>query len=850
MKRNGSRVVAWAGLFTWMTMSSPGWVIARAAQLPPDAPANALAVVAGAANQPAKVEISSAVALALAERFSVAASIESDQAEADPDAVKRAAIYAELAMSLAPAEPRMQRQAVDLYLADGRTEAAWQLLDRIRKEDPKDEVAAIRFLDLTVERMELAEERLAYLARVAQADRLAPPVRAHAAKRAADLLMDRAEDARAAQMIDLALQLNPQSVGALESRLAMVSLEGNAEAYGTALLDLLSASPSDAGALISLARLCGRMGIADQAANLFNIGAAAAAGDGMGLPIEDQIDMLSANLLADAAPSAATYLEGLHERGVLLDPELMLLRAVALARASGSPEELRAESIVQARRAQIGRVAQVSKMLAGDPEAEKVQETLPDLPLPDVVTDAAKIMAEGREDLRPVYAGSVKALLDFELLFTPIGEPIAQLEALTNALKTLVGDADPLTARYDAVRLLRAGRTDEARPRLEAAAGAGDRFARATLLTLDAEPAQKLPELQALMDQEPDGLEAVIFLHLWGPAGVKPTVSPVGEAFRSRLDPVVSRIETFFNSPTQVYLLRARPLAISHSHNQPVLAEVTITNMGSNPVTIGPRGMIRSTLVFDAQVRGFNAPLVAVGTSNFWGRVKLGPREAYSQVFRVDGGTLTNTLSQMLIPSVAFNVAVLSNPVITPRETVPGVGGQRASVGTIMERRPTLLDTETQRAALVASLSSPDDFQRMQAYMLVGDLVPQMMRVDQEAVKQFVAQLKGVMDEAAAREQSPGLQALLAMARAQSAGDETAAIAMLVEVGRRQSVIDQALILGVLRELTQAQRAPVCDAIVESAASPFIAELAELTRRIPDPKPPETPATPESAPTN
>ena len=140
---------------------------------------------------------------------------------------------------------------------------------------------------------------------------------------------------------------------------------------------LLMAAPSDPQTLVGLAQIFTHSGMYQEAALAYNIAIVSAQQAGVQAPIEDRIDHVAAIILAGAPDAAANYLEGAYRQAMLLDPELLTLRAVSIQQLTGVPEDLQLSSVDQARSAQIGRIAYISRMIRNPELNEPLPTTLP-----------------------------------------------------------------------------------------------------------------------------------------------------------------------------------------------------------------------------------------------------------------------------------------------------------------------------------------------------------------------------------------------------------------------------------------------------------------------------------------
>lgn len=754
----------------------------------------------------------------------------------DPTHIRQAAVLSAIAHQLNPQDSRLARASAALFMQTGNIDAAVKTLEQLRVLTPDDELVAVHYIDLILYQMETAERKLQYIERVVKTKQVAEAVRSHVAVQAYDLLLDRAEDARASEMLDLALKLNPQNITALRLKLQRISVDGGDQiARLKALTDLLMAAPSDPQALVAVAQIQARAGLYGEAALMYNVALVSAEQRGTTPPIEDRLDHMSSIILAGGAGVAANYLEGAYRQGTLLDPELLMLRAMAIQElGAGVPDDLRTSSVEQARRAQIGRVAYISRMIRNPSANEPLPTTLPTDTLPDVVEDALALMKDGNPDLRAAYTGSIKALLEFEMVVGNPGQPIPEMNLLVKALKILVGETDPLYARFEGMRLLQAGLIDEARPKLEAA-GETDRFARAELLKIS-QATSKPTGLQELFEQQPDGLDAAMFFHHYRDNNVKPAELPLAKEVGPITEPVTAFVNKCFSEPRKIYSVRARPVVVSHDFGQPMFAEVTITNISPEPVVIGNGGLIAPTIAFDASVRGVQQKLPRVASMKITGRIRLAPRDSIKQIVRLDGGMLASLLRQ--IPTFSLGITVLgyTNPLIAPgkTETISGIGGFPIQVGSIIERRPTQIENPKLREALGQALTSGPPEQRLVIYELLSSVLPQLARSDKPNVQEIYNNYRSMVMDAMKGETIPGLRGFAIALQAVINADVDKVADYVSAMLDQPNELDQALAIVLANDLDKEKRKLFATRIKNEAASPLIAEMADALAEMPD----------------
>jgi hypothetical protein len=102
---------------------------------------------------------------------------------------------------------------------------------------------------------------------------------------------------------------------------------------------------------------------------------------------------------------------------------------------------------------------------------------------------------------------------------------------------------------------------------------------------------------------------------------------------------------------------------VKHQFAEPMNARVWIRNISQFDITIGPDGVIRNDLWFDAQFRGLVQQAVTGAAYERLGQaLVLKPNQEIVQTFRMDQGQLAQVLAGNPQPTLAFWGTVRTNP--------------------------------------------------------------------------------------------------------------------------------------------------------------------------------------------
>jgi hypothetical protein len=617
-------------------------------------------------------------------------------------AARQAEALATMAARLAPENARLARALVAARLAVGSPEQALRALDHYRKLAPDDRLAQLRYVDLSAEALESADERLSYFERLADSERVPEEVRAHAAVRAAELFAERLEQTRADEMVAQAAELDPYNPRALELDLSRRLAAGAERPERVeAFAKLLRADVTRPDALAALADELGGAGLVDEAATFYDAAARAHAQRGVAPPTRLGVRHASA-LLAAARPQQANQVIARTNPprtdtpdGIEAGNALLLLRGLIVSSPTTPAEQLQTtlDPLVQ----------QLNGQLAAASAAEPTDVT-PQAELPDPIAAAAAVEDDPAKRLAVAVTLADRAWVDLYLLRQET-DP-----ALLDAVARLAGEGSPVVPRLRGWQALRAGDEVTAREKLEPAA-ATDPLSKLGLLVLRREAGEDvLGEARELLTSLPPGVAGATVADAFEDLGlavradaadardVRAALATFPNSLLRLLDP---------NETRRVYTLAARPTRVSHPVGEPMIATLTLHNASGDVLTLGPAGVIQPPVRVDATVRGLIQQQIPAAASAEWaGRTRLEPGDRVEQEIRVDGPALSNLLLQN--PQLALTVFadVTSNPstVLVPdpdasddpeqlREAyIVGAAGQSQAFRRVMDRRGLAVD--------------------------------------------------------------------------------------------------------------------------------------------------------------
>ncbi len=644
------------------------------------------------------------------------------QPAVSPAAARQAEAVATLAVRLAPRDARLARQLVEARLAVTGIDSAIEALDHYRRLEPDDRLAQIRYVDLSAETLQSVDERLDYFGRLVETDSLPDEVRAHAALSSAVMLRERLEDAFADERIDRAKELDPFNPTALRlDYFRKLSTDASRPERVASLVALLRANVVQPEALAALAGELAAVGLVDEAGTYFQAASRAYAATGTQPPVAQLVDQTAALLIDNRPREASQLLTPMTQGATAVTQQAVrtnrfddanydaavtspLVAALGLKRltsleaqlsdlVSASNTSLRLLSVVKADMTAETLDAAV-KELATSVEAGNVE-------LPDMNALVA-VATDNPVTRRPIVTTlTSRAWMDLYLS----GQPTDA--AILDAIEKLAGERSSLPARLNGWQAFRQGDLKTAREKLEAIADIDPLAKLGVLLIRKQEGQDVAADATALLRENPSGVVGATIADAFVDDGVR--LSPgaeeaaqVSEALSQFPERLLDLIDP--SKARSFYTLAARPAKVGHAYGEPLEAIITIRNVGSDPITVGPGGVLSSNIRIDSQVRGIIQERVPSAATDRWaGRTVLNPSERLEQTIRVDGPRLNAILAGNPHLSLTVFGEAVTNPTtaLVPNPNEEGqlteayavsAAGQAVPFTRVMDRRGMPLD--------------------------------------------------------------------------------------------------------------------------------------------------------------
>lgn len=626
-----------------------------AAQEPPKAPGEAAAADLPTGNKE------------LAVRFATLAQQTLRQKVVLPPHFRQAAALLMAAKDLDPQEPRYPRMLYEAMIQMRDYKGALEAIKAYRAVDAHtvaDQGAMVQFIDLNMRFMETAEERSAFLQGLLNSQ--APEeVRSHVAFRAAQIARERGQADLEESLMGQALRLNPLNLDALRVRLDQQSVNGTALERVNTMLQMIRSNPVQPLVTYRLARELAEAGLVEESLRLYTLTVKLATDTGTAMGRDFAMGYAS-ELYIMSQPQLLAIVRPISDQLIKADPtdvEALLLRW--LAERAGDDKETLAKLPAIIINASLNRVLTVRQQLGVAGAATRPSDAEDATRIPDLSEDVKRLQEDKYRDFLEPYA---QAVADLAWYLVYVANRPADAAGLLPVLKALIGDNNPVPVRIEGWIFLSQNKLNEAKMRLQAVAEQDVLARMGTLILAAKEPAQKekaAADARALMIENPTGLLGAVLLDGVRPLGAKVEGRSDGTALQQSVAAFPRDWLRIVDNPQAFYRLRAEMNdgRVRFPFGEPMMAKVTITNIAQMPLTIGPEGVIKSDLWFDAQFRGLVQQNIVGAAYDRIGQVLvLRPGQSITQTIRLDQGQLTTALEANPQPTLTFYGQVRTNP--------------------------------------------------------------------------------------------------------------------------------------------------------------------------------------------
>jgi tetratricopeptide (TPR) repeat protein len=676
--------------------------------------------------------------------------------------LKEAAALLEAASKLDPTDaryPHLRAEAcLSLLTSDpvGSRHYADDALDALKQAaniDGSDQGAQVQIIDLYAAEMESADGKIKYYQNLIAADKVAPEVRAHAAVRLTQELLDRGQNDEAKDALENALKFNPLDPDAVAMKEQMTR-GGPPREHIAALMAMLRSNPAQPAIDAKLADELAAQGLTSEAAGWYSN--AIAVGGRMNQPTDPSTfttyvaELLIGNQTKglDVALDSLLKAQPTNAQGLYLN--MLLTRR-------GDDKDAMGKAVDQARDGFLERLyATYRTAMKNDPPTTRPSGELLER-AGDVVAQAKQIKASGNQQAITDFASSLTDLAWLEIYFAQTPAPTAQI---ITALHELVPDDDVRFARLEGWALLVQTKTDEAKVKLSAVAERDPLSAMGMIRIASKDPSQKdevKSSANTLLNENRAGLLGAMLLDGLRDLGAKVEVSEAGNDIKADLDKFPKAWFSFLDQPDNFYNVSCQALKVAHGYDEPMMAVVTIINAGPYDISIGPKGALRPDLYFDVNVRGPGSPqnLSGVAYDRLVKRLVLHKGETLQQLVRLDQPKLATGLAQDPVAAYSLLFSLVTNPIPGPSGNIaPGPGGQRVQIKKPVEREANPINIQRQQM-LQANLSAGRSDVRMSAESLLAAYAQSFAKSKDEKAQAQAKQLAATLGQLTADSSAP-----------------------------------------------------------------------------------------------
>ena len=587
----------------------------------------------------------------------------------------------------------------DDTLAEADIELAKSALKDLLKVDPAHMGAQVKLFDLLA-RGKPVDEQLSRVYRPAfAATALDSQVRSQLGVRVGHLLMERHDIQGAAKAFQDSIELNSVNVGAWQG-LSQLLGETHAPVADrmTAFVKQLNANPFQPDAWITGARLLAAAGQHDAATTWLINGVEQFRMSGVQPPGDIYVDLATEMGLAKRNVEAANLISDLMK----IDGGPAVIPSIGYVIKSGG----------------------VLPGLKDDAMFAEAQKRL-----------AAAVDAKSTEaDAAARHTSALVEAVWFDLLASP--EVLPQTAERLAALRTALGETDPLYLRLVGWQELRAGQYDQAKTTLTPLAQ-NDPFAILGLLRVarmqdDSKTGREL--VAKLWDVNPVGIAALVVQGEAGRLNMAQPQTPLGAQLQAMLKDIPPSMMTAHRKPADMLLINPELPKLTYEFGEPVVMTVKFINSTDHAVSVGADGAINTNVVLGGTLRGLGAQDMGVFAAENNPRVfRVERRGMVTETVRVDQGALREIMvyNPTRMISVALNITSVPQPTQNGG-WAPGLSGQKVQAGQF-NRKPIKMQTPADIMDMIHTLVSKPVNERM---LVAGALqcTVNMLNEDQTAI--------------------------------------------------------------------------------------------------------------------
>jgi len=585
----------------------------------------------------------------------------------------------DMSLSLEPSNLQLWQFRREMAQIIGDPDALKAALQQIIKLDPKNDVAQLELIQLTISQLPTLDaqlRRIEQLLRSTTASRLSDALRSRLASQAASLAREINDEAKFGRWLTDAIRLDPANPEAA-SMLYQLALEKDADPArrGAALVNLIRADPLNAQARMTLSMLLAQHGAYDDANDQFEVSIALMNPDP--LPIE------AYRLWAHALGASARTAEGL----ALIDQLRSFYQVV--------------------------------------PDPETGQE-------PEPFDDVQLLLVEAMlaDPGTPAYIRAVKELSLVLSSHENLFDDLTRIAAVIGA--DLLIDLDETTQQaieasdiFQGYEAMRSGDVTAARDMLGPMA-ADDPLASLALAQMETDESISESALQSVVSRNPSTLAGMLASQELIKMNQEPTASAQGRALVRAMNRMPTQLWRM-DIAQQPWLDIRLELPIGpYKRFEPIVGKLTLRNVSALRVALNGLTPIADKAVVEIIVSraGKTIAKPEPDVVSFAHRLALDPQETLTIPVRLDQGNLSPLLEADRFGALSMTVTVLADPrAAASGQVIMGpLGDSDTARGRMLA--PTTLSSE-QLEAWIAQLGNQANVASLtSAAMLMGILDP------------------------------------------------------------------------------------------------------------------------------
>jgi len=588
------------------------------------------------------------------------------ESEPRPDQLQRAMTLLDMAADLNPDDEGMWQLRISLARTmDDQALLKDSLRNYLRLQE-NDDAAWLEYIKARLSSVESLDDYLNTLERMLRAESaasLSAPLRSRLATLAAQAAREIGDNRRSAQWLSYAVKLDEANPEAAAMVYALtVEREATPRQTGTALINLLKASPVDASIRVGLATLLMEQGVYAHAIDQFEVAMQL-------VDTQTRMGLMNQYALCLIATGQEQKVPAL-----LLDIQLFLKRMME----AQNPD------------------------LAVELDPEEAQaRMLEDLPKLPPTLEFIQLVLQHKNN--PVAAKEAfQRLRDFTAQIEDSQEQATSFSDL--AWVAAVFDQDPqwVQQRIDLMEpdddnaalskgwlALREGNTETARE-LFVSLGDENMFARLGLATFpDLTEEQRTEAYQQMIWDDPASMASIVAANRLMKQGKIVNATGDGVSVRVLADDMSRQLWTPALTVSPWVRMTMRVIPGSFGYLQPMKARIRISNAARVPLSIGPGGAIQSVLMVVCSPSIRNDPLGQLQPTffNMGRKLTLQPGQSIEADIRLDRFDMGQLSALYPTSTITFNASALLDPRPLPTGgIVPGPLGANHQVGSLQAR--------------------------------------------------------------------------------------------------------------------------------------------------------------------